>query len=280
VAGNFNDKRKSFNVEANLNLIGHPSWLIIGEHFCSICWYSSTGLYTCIHCIMYRHYPLQPPAASSSPFSQESSMNLLDVAPPPKVYDFEYWLACFDALTSTMYNSPAAVLPSFPHQHYGISAAEKKDHLGPERGESQSDPDIPMTAHDVGGNSKNDEYFFFRNFYEFRQARGDHVMGRLRLHFRFPALTIRRLQSGVYILHQSLPEGQAGNPSEPYKDNTYVTDEMVRARRAVMAKFGSAMSTPKSRSRFIPYSFSIGARYCSPYRVQDILLRCAHLPNW
>ncbi|KAI9285626.1 hypothetical protein BC943DRAFT_337330 [Umbelopsis sp. AD052] len=229
---------------------------------------------------MYRHYPLKPPIASSSPFSQESSMDLSDLKQPKKLYDMEYWLACFDSLTSTMYNSPAAVLPSFPHHHYAIPLGDKKDQIGTERGESQSDPNIPNSVQENAFHNRNDEYFTFQNFYEFRQARCDHVMGRLRLHFRFPALTIRRLQAGNYILHQSSPEGQAVDPTTGTLDDKYTTEAMVRARRSTMTSFGVTMSSLNARTRFVPYSFSIGARYCSPYRVHDILLRCAHLPNW
>lgn len=229
---------------------------------------------------MYRHYPLKPPVASSSPFSQESSMDPTHHKHPQKLYDMEYWLACFDSLTSTMYNSPASVLPSFPHHHYAIPLKERKDQIGAERGESQSDPNIPTSTQEIASNNRNDEYFTFQNFYEFRQARCDHVVGRLRLHFRFPALTIRRLQAGNYILHQSSPEGQVVDPTTGYFDDRYTTEEMVRARRSIVASFGTAMTSLKARNRFIPYSFSVGARYCSPYRVHDILLRCAHLPNW
>jgi hypothetical protein len=229
---------------------------------------------------MYRHFPLKPPIANSSPFSQESSMEMTDVIQPSKVYDMEYWLACFESLTSTMYNSPAAVLPSFPHHHYAIPLGDEKDQIGTERGESQSDPNIPNTVQEDAFRNRNDEYFTFQNFYEFRQARCDHVMGRLRLHFFFPALTIRRLQAGNYILHQRSPEGQIVESTTGFLDDRYTTDEMVRARRSILSNHGAAMSTLNARNRFAPYSFSIGARYCSPYRVHDILLRCAHLPNW
>lgn len=231
-----------------------------------------------LNAIMYRHYPLVPPAVNTSPFSQASNMN--DFNPFQTLYDKDYWLACLDSLNSTMYNSPSATLPPFPHQHHAISAYDKKDRLGPERGENQSNPEIPDATNDITSNSKNDEYFSFQNFYEFRQARSDHVMGRLRLHFRFNGLSIRRLQSGHYILHQGTPEGSVFDLSETEADKAHSTDEWMRKRRAVMARFGSAIAAPKVRSRFVPYSFSTGARYCSPYRVHDVLLRCAYLPTW
>lgn len=227
---------------------------------------------------MYRHYLLAPPAINASPFSQASNMN--DASPFQTLYDKEYWLACLDSFNSTMYNSPAAMLPNFSLQHHATSAQDKKDRLGPERGESQSNPEIPNATQDTDSNNKNDEYFSFQNFYEFRQARSDHVMGRLRLHFRFNGLSIRRLQSGHYILHQSTPEGVLFDVADTEANQVYSTDEWTSKRRAVMARFGSAITAPKTRSKFIPYSFSLGARYCSPYRVHDILLRCAHLPNW
>ncbi|CAO3663730.1 unnamed protein product [Umbelopsis vinacea] len=172
------------------------------------------------------------------------------------------------------------MLPKLPLLNHTTSAQDKKDRLGPERGESQFNPEIPNAAQDTDSNSKNDEYFSFQNFYEFRQARSDHVMGRLRLHFRFNGLSIRRLQPGHYILHQSSPEGGLFDVADTEANQVYSTDEWTSKRRAVMARFGSAIAAPKTRSKFIPYSFSLGARYCSPYRVHDILLRCAHLPNW
>ncbi|KAG2173640.1 hypothetical protein INT43_005058 [Umbelopsis isabellina] len=195
------------------------------------------------------------------------------------MYDQEYWLACFDSLNSTIFNSSAAALPPFAHQRMAINENDKKLNLGQERGENTGDPGVPKGQQDISPNNRNDEYFAFQNFYEFRQARSDHVMGRLRVHFRFDGLSMRRLQSGHYIMHQSTPAGPIFDLAEN-KSKTYGTEDWIRKRRAVMAQFGSEVAMPKFRSKFIPYSYSSGARYCSPYRVLDVLLRCAHLPNW